>query len=223
MANHTTVSPSNDTKQEDIVPSTILLANVCSTAREALVVHSDRLTKESGKHSHSLRSSDADKVESLLCFIDGTDAAFALVNGAKRHLSSIGNVRNSDGPLATIGIAIAAAHDTLDKCVVQGLKWDRRHKIVPLRMHFPATLHSCGQCHRGTRLTGEAVAYTTARLSPSNSSSVPSSTCAPLATSRHRTTSRCRSRRRPPPCPPAVARTLCRSILRPPRSCRLIS
>ena len=57
----------------------------------------------------------------MLCFVDGTETAFTLVDGAKRYLSSIGNVENSDRPLASVGIAIAASHDTLDDCVVQGL------------------------------------------------------------------------------------------------------
>ena len=120
MPNHMIVLPPNDANKENVAPSANPLANVHSTAREALAAHSNRLTKKPGKRSCCLRSSDAKKVESLLCFIDGTETAFALVDDATRHLSSIGNVGNSDGPSASVGIVIAVAHDTLGDCVVQG-------------------------------------------------------------------------------------------------------
>ena len=66
MANHTIVSPPNDANQENVAPSADVLANVRSTAREALAAHIDRSAKESSKHSRGPRSSDAEKVEPLL-------------------------------------------------------------------------------------------------------------------------------------------------------------
>ena len=122
MANHTIVSPPNYANQENVAPSTDPLANVRSTAREALAAHFDILANEQGKRSRGPRSSDAEKVESVLCFIGGTETAFALVGDAKCYLSSIGNIRNSNRPTASVGIAITAAHNTLGDCVVQSLK-----------------------------------------------------------------------------------------------------
>jgi hypothetical protein len=71
LPQHTIVSPPNDANQENVAPSADPLANVRSTAREALAAHIDRSAKESGKRSRGPRSSDAEKVESLLCFVDG--------------------------------------------------------------------------------------------------------------------------------------------------------
>ena len=95
MANHTIVSPPNDANQENAAPSADPLANVRSTAREALAAHIDRSAKGSGKRSRGPKSSDAEKVESLLCFLDGAEISFALVDDAKRYLSFISNVGNS--------------------------------------------------------------------------------------------------------------------------------
>ena len=114
MANHTIVSPPNDANQENVAPSADVLANVRSTAREALAAHIDRSAKEPGKRSRGPRSSDAEKVESLLCFIDGAEIAFALVDDAKRYLLSIGNVGNSNGPLASFGIVIEALNHAIN-------------------------------------------------------------------------------------------------------------
>ena len=108
MANHTVASPPSNTNQENLAPSADPLANVRSTAREALAGHIDRSAKQSGKRSRGPRSSDAEKVESLLCFVDGAEIAFALVDDAKRYLSSISNVGNSNGPSASVDIAIEA-------------------------------------------------------------------------------------------------------------------
>ena len=83
MANHTIVSPPNDANQENVAPSADPLANVRSTARDALAAHIDRSAKEPGKRRRGPRSSDAEKVESLLCFIVGAEIAFALVDDAK--------------------------------------------------------------------------------------------------------------------------------------------
>jgi hypothetical protein len=108
MANHTIVSPPNDANQENVAPSADPLANVRSTAREALAAHIDRSAKGSGKRSRGPKSSDAEKVESLLCFLDGAEIAFTLVDNAKRYLSSISNVGNSNGLLASVDITIEA-------------------------------------------------------------------------------------------------------------------
>ena len=108
MANHTIVLPPNDANQENVAPSADPLANVRSTAREALAAHIDRSAKGSGKRSRGPKSSDAEKVESLLCFLDGAEIAFALVDDAKRYLSSISSVGNSNGPSASVDIAIEA-------------------------------------------------------------------------------------------------------------------
>ena len=114
MANHTIVLPPNDANQENVAPSADALANVRSTAREALAAHIDRSAKEPGKRSRGPRSSDAEKVESLLCFVDGAEIAFALVDDAKRYLLSIGNVGNSNGPLASVGIVIEALNHAIN-------------------------------------------------------------------------------------------------------------
>ena len=103
MANRTIVLSSNGAKKEDVAYSTNPLANVRSNVREALAAHFDRFAQELGKRSRGLQSSDAEKVESFLCFVDGTETGFALVDDAKRHPLSIGNVGNSTGrqrPLA---------------------------------------------------------------------------------------------------------------------------
>ena len=110
MANHTIVLPPNDANQENVAPSTYLLTNVRSTVQEALASHIDRLTKQSGKRSCGLRSSNTKKIESLLCFVDGAEIVFALVNNAKRYLSFIGNVGNSNSPLLSVGIMIESLH-----------------------------------------------------------------------------------------------------------------
>ena len=49
----------------------------------------------------------------LLCFVDGTEIAFALVDNTKRYLSSISNVRNSNSLLVYVGIVIKALHLTI--------------------------------------------------------------------------------------------------------------
>ena len=104
------VSPPVDANQKNVAPSTDPLANARSTAREARAAHIDRSAKESSKRSRGPRSSDAEKVESLLCFVDGAETAFALVDDAKRYLSSIGNAKNSSGTSASLGIAVEALH-----------------------------------------------------------------------------------------------------------------
>ena len=53
---------------------------------------------------------------SLLCFVDGAEIAFALVNDTKRYLSFIGNVGKSNGPSASVGVAIEA----LELAIVAG-------------------------------------------------------------------------------------------------------
>ena len=108
-----------DANQENVATSTNPLANTRSTTQEtrsdhidstARAVHIDRLEKESGKHSCGLRSSNAEKVDSMLCVVDSTETVFALVNNTRWYLSSIGNVGNSNGPSTSIGIAIKALH-----------------------------------------------------------------------------------------------------------------
>jgi flagellar hook-length control protein FliK len=61
-----------------------------------------------GKRSRGPQNSDAEKVALLLYFVDGGEIAFALVNTATRYLSSISNVGNSNGPSASVDIAIEA-------------------------------------------------------------------------------------------------------------------
>jgi hypothetical protein len=68
------------------------------------------LAKELGKHSYGSRSSNAKKVELLLCFVDCVEIVFALVNNAKRYLSFIGNVGNSDSSLLSVDIMIESLH-----------------------------------------------------------------------------------------------------------------
>ena len=48
--------------------------------------------EETRKRSRGLRSSDAEKIESLLCFIDNSETAFALADDVIQYLSSIGNL-----------------------------------------------------------------------------------------------------------------------------------
>ena len=83
MANRTIVLSPNDPNQENIAPFTNPLANVCSTAQEAYAAHMDRSAKGSDKCTHGPWSSDAEKVKLLLCFFDGTEIAFTLVDNAK--------------------------------------------------------------------------------------------------------------------------------------------
>jgi hypothetical protein len=67
--------------QENVDPSIDIIANVRSSARGVRAVHIDGSAKETRKRSRGPRSSDAEKIESLLCFIDGAETAFALANG----------------------------------------------------------------------------------------------------------------------------------------------
>ena len=51
MANHTIVSPLNDASQENVAPYVDPLANVHSTAQEALAVHIDRSVRQTQSRS----------------------------------------------------------------------------------------------------------------------------------------------------------------------------
>ena len=86
MANHVIVPPPNDANQENVAPSADPLANVCSTAQEALADHIYRSAKQSGKRSCGLGSSNAEKIKLLLCLVDDAEIGFALVDDAKRYL-----------------------------------------------------------------------------------------------------------------------------------------
>ena len=78
--------------QENVDPSIDIIANVRSSARGVRAAHIDGSAKETRKRSRGPRSSDAEKIESLLCFIDGAETAFALADDVIQYLSSIGNL-----------------------------------------------------------------------------------------------------------------------------------
>ena len=69
--------------QENVPRSVNPLATIRSTVQDVRVAYIDRPTKESGKHSCSLWSSNTGKVESLLCFVDDKEVVFALVDNSK--------------------------------------------------------------------------------------------------------------------------------------------
>ena len=64
--------------QENVDPLIDIIANVRSSVRGVRAAHIDWSAKEARKRSRGLRSSDAEKIESLLCFIDGRETVFAL-------------------------------------------------------------------------------------------------------------------------------------------------
>ena len=80
------------TDQEIADPLIVIIANVCSSARGVRVAYIDGLAKETRKRSYGPRSSNAEKIKSLLCFVNSAETVFALANGVIQHLSSIVNL-----------------------------------------------------------------------------------------------------------------------------------
>ena len=64
--------------QENVDPSIDIIANVCSSARGVRTSHIDGSAKEARKRNRGPQSSDAEKIELLLCFIDSAGTVFAL-------------------------------------------------------------------------------------------------------------------------------------------------
>ena len=77
----------------------------------------------------------------MLCFVNGVEIAFALVNDAKQYLLSIGNVGNSNGSLASVGIAIEALH----LAIVAGR---RQLKGAKLAINNTSAKQSAAQSHQ---------------------------------------------------------------------------
>ena len=66
------------------------------------------MAKESGKRSRGPRSSNAEKIELLLSFVDRAETAFALADEVKQQLSFIGNSGNSNSTLTSLGLTSIA-------------------------------------------------------------------------------------------------------------------